>query len=124
MVFGDAAGLKDFFLVHRFVHDQTAAALAKQVNRSVSTFGLSSSAAEEAWAMLMREGSGSIPLALTDWLKFHADIHTTTYTLLGQPGTVAPDLSVADFSQAQGFNDWMFVHQQMHDFESSQLGLT
>jgi len=124
MVFGDREGLRDFFLVHRFVHDQTAEALTKTLGRSTSTFGLSSGPAEDAWATLMQEGEGAVSAALTDWLKFHADIHSTTYTLLGQPGTVAPDLSVADFTKAESFSDWMFVHQSMHDFEYAQLGLT
>jgi hypothetical protein len=65
-----------------------------------------------------------MPPALRDWLKLHADMHTQSYALIAGAGTVAPDLSVADFSRAESFNDWMFVHQSMHDFEQQQLGLT
>lgn len=123
--FKDAQGLRNFLLVHQFVHDQTATALNARFSVPVSSFGISSIFAEDAWLSVMTEGKGAImPDSLKDWLKIHADIHTQSYTLLGQSPTTAPDLSVADFSQAQGFDDWMFVHQQMHDFEYSQLGLS
>jgi hypothetical protein len=124
-VFGDAQGLASFFLAHRFIHDATAKALTAQFGSAASTFGLSSGTAERAWAELMQGEAGTPPPdALKDWLKYHADIHSESYTLIAGTGTVAPDLSLADFSQEQGFADWMFVHQQMHDFEYQQLGLT
>jgi hypothetical protein len=127
--FNDAMGLKSFFLVHQFVHDQEAGALTAKYQIPISTFGISSQAAEEAWGEIMRQGAagekvGKVPQALRDWLKYHADMHTQAYTLLGSSPTVAPDLSVADFSMQQSFDDWMFVHQAMHDFEYQQLGLT
>lgn len=124
----DAEGLKSFLLTHRFVHEQTATALTAKYAVPASSFGLGSEAAEAAWIQIMRLGAQGekepVPTALQDWLKNHADLHTSAYALLGQSPTVAPDLSLADFSTAQGFGDWMFVHQNMHDFEYQQLGLT
>lgn len=127
--YNDAQGLKSFFLAHRFIHDAEAGAISAKFNIPFSTFGVSSSAAEAAWESVMQQGARGervheMPASLRDWLQLHAQIHTSSYTLIGGQGTVAPDLSVADFSQAQGFDDWMFVHQSMHDFEQQQLGIT
>lgn len=122
--FGDTEGLKDFFLVHRFVHELTAAALTAKYHVAVGTFAVSSSNAEQAWVKLMQDKQGPTPPALQDWLSIHADMHNQAYALLGGPGTVAPDLSIADFSSAEQFNDWMSAHQSMHDYEYSQLGLS
>lgn len=127
--FNDGPGLKSFFLAHRFIHDAEALAITAKFRVPFSTFGISSSAAEEAWEAVMRAGAegeklGEMPPALRDWLTLHAQIHTSSYSLFGSTGTVAPDLSVADFSSAQSFGDWMYVHQQMHDFEQQQLGIS
>ena len=127
--YNDPEGLKSFLLVHRFVHLETSAKLTATFNVAATTFGLDSQIAEDAWIQSMQKGAKGEKLAkqpesLRDWLKLHADMHTQTYTLLGQTPTVAPDLSLADFSSAESFFDWMYVHQQMHDFEYQQLGLT
>jgi hypothetical protein len=124
--FNDRLGLQNFLLVHRYVHDATAAALTARFHQPASSFGLGSVVAEEAWSKLMAEGKtpAKVPAALQDWLNTHYHIHTNTYALLGQTPTTAPDLSVVDFSSSDQFYDWMFVHQEMHDFEYQQLGLT
>lgn len=124
--FADAQGLRDFFLVHQFVHDEEAAALTAQFGVPATTFGVLSPAAEEAWVQLMAAGSPRqpAPLALQDWLRLHAQIHINTYAQLGQNPTTAPDLSLVDFSSPNEFYDWMYVHQQMHDFEQSTLGVS
>jgi hypothetical protein len=124
--FNDDAGLRNFLFVHRFVHDATAAALTAKYGVPASSFGLASVIAEEAWLSLMKSGKTPQrpPVALQDWLKTHAQIHVATYALLGQTPTAAPDLSVVDFSAADQFYDWMYVHQSMHDFEYASLGLT
>jgi hypothetical protein len=121
----DAPGLQNFLLVHRFVHEETANALTARFLVPVTSFGLEGEEAQIAWTQLMASGKTppEMPLPLKDWLKLHADMHTQSYGLLGQSSTVAPDLSVVDFSQRQQFDDWMFVHQSMHDFEYQQLGL-
>jgi hypothetical protein len=124
--FGDDSGMKNFFLVHRFIHDQTAAALSAKFHVASSSFGIYDSLADEAWLALMKNGKAGTrpPPALAGWLKIHADIHVANYTLLGQTPTTAPDLSLVDFGDQEQFYDWMFVHSQMHDFEQSSLGLT
>ena len=124
--FNDRQGLQNFLLMHRFVHLETANALTAKFGVPVSTFGIDSQIAEEAWLELMKKPKpGSpVPIALQDWLNVHADMHNQSYTLLGSTPTTAPDLSIADFSSAGQFYDWMYVHQQMHDFEYQQLGLT
>ena len=73
---------------------------------------------------IMQSREGPMPQALIDWLQVHAVIHDQTYALLAGVGTVAPDLSVADFSQPQQFYDWMYAHQQMHDYAHQTLGLS
>jgi hypothetical protein len=123
-IFGDVVGLQTFFLDHRVVHEATASAVTTKYKVSASTLGLSSEAAQEAWARLMAEREGPIPDALHDWLLFHAQIHNQTFALIGGTGFVAPDISIADFSQPGHFYDWMSVHQQMHDYEQQQLGLS
>ena len=126
--FNDSDGIRSFLLVHRFVHDETAAALTAKFGLPVSSFGLDSQVAEDAWVHSMREGAQrrklQQPASLQDWLNIHAYIHNQTYTLLAGQGTVAPDLSLVDFSDAEQYYDWMEVHQAMHDYEYQQLGLT
>lgn len=124
--FGDAEGLRNFMLAHRFVHRQTADALTAQFSVAASSFGLTSAPAEEAWVSLMRdkEASDEARVALADWLKFHADMHTQAYTLLSRTTTAAPDLSNVDFASEEQFYEWMLAHQEMHEFEQSSLGLT
>lgn len=127
--FNDPQGLKNFLLVHRFVHLETANALSAKFHIPVSTFGIDSQLAEDAWLQSMDAGAKGqklqrVPTSLQDWLNVHANMHNQTYTLLGQTPTVAPDLSLADFSQADQFYDWMYVHQEMHDWEYQNLGLS
>jgi hypothetical protein len=123
--FGNTDALRHFMLDHRFVHELESVALKSKFNAQQSTFGLGSSVAEAEWAELMRgdPGHGQAPPALRDWLLLHAEMHVQAYTLLGQSPTFAPDLSVVDFSVPGQFYDWMYAHQQMHDWEQSQLGL-
>ena len=124
LAFGDLEGLRNFLLLHRVVHDQEAAALTAKFHSPVSTFGVMDEAAEAEWARLMRSKPGTkASLALVNWLYLHAQIHNQSYALLNGATTVAPDLSQVDFSSASQFNDWMYVHQQMHDFEQSSLGI-
>jgi len=123
--FKDEQAIRAFILAHEFVHLETANALTAKYGVTVSTFGLESPFAEEEWIKSMNSDPGSgTPAALRDWLNFHAYMHTQTYSLLGQNPTVAPDLSVVDFSSEEQFYDWMYVHMEMHDFEYSSLGLT
>lgn len=124
--FGDDQGMKNFFFVHRFVHDATAQALTARFGVNASSFGIVDSLAEDAWLKLMRDKKPGqkIPNSLLGWLKIHSDMHIATYTLLGQTPTTAPDLSQVDFGSEDQFYDWMFVHQEMHDFEQQSLGLT
>jgi hypothetical protein len=123
--FGDESGMKNFFLVHRFIHDQTAAALTAKFHVAASSFGIFDSKADDEWLNLMKNAKPGTtpPPSLRNWLKIHADIHVATYTLLGQTPTTAPDLSLVDFGDQEQFYDWMFVHQSMHDFEQASLGL-
>lgn len=122
--YGDVSGLQTFFNDHRFVHDATANALSLKFGGSFSSFGLYSVIAETAWIQIMKSRRGPMPQALIDWLQIHNVIHNQTYRFLGGTGTVAPDLSVVDFSHPVQFYDWMYVHQQMHDFEQATLGIS
>lgn len=123
--FGDSDALRHFMLDHRFVHEAESVAFRAKFGAQQSTFGLGGAQALDEWIELMQgeHGHGRPPPALDDWLKIHAFMHIQAYTLLGQSPTFAPDLSVVDFSVPQQFYDWMYSHQQMHDWEQSQLGL-
>lgn len=125
--YGDAQGLRQFMLDHRFVHAQTAFAVVTQFNVSLPSIGLSSSAAEDAWIALMEAGQRGehqvTPLALTDWLNLHSQLHQYEYEVIA-PSISAPDLSTVDFSKADQFYDWMQAHQQIHDSISQALGIT
>jgi hypothetical protein len=122
--FSDTDGLLHFLNDHRFVHDQESTYLTAQFGGQFPTFGLFSSIAEDNWIQLMRTRQGPVPRALQDWLQIHASIHNQTYQAIAGEGTVAPDLSVVDFSKPDQFYDWMYVHQQMHDYEQQFLGFS
>lgn len=125
LAFGDIDGFRNFFLLHRIVHDEEATAFTAQFNVAFSTFGVQDSSAEEAWSKLMKSKPGTKPpQSLIDWLYLHSQIHIQAYDLLGGTPTTAPDLSQVDFSSPDQFYDWMYVHQQMHDFEQQSLGIT
>jgi hypothetical protein len=121
--FGDTDGLQHFFLDHRTVHDQTALALSQRLGRVYSTVGVFDVLAEDSWLALMRQETQAPSRQLLDWLILHSVIHQNT--LLALTGeTTDIDLSQVDFAQPDQFYDWMFVHQQVHDYEQAQLGLT
>ena len=122
--FGNEKALQTFFFDHRVVHEQTSATLTAKHGGAFSTFGISSPIAENQWLEAMKTSQGPMPDALQDWLRYHAAIHNATYLTIAGSGTVAPDLSVVDFSKADQFYDWLYVHQQMHDFEQSSLGIS
>ena len=123
--FGDAMGLKSFFLAHRYIHDATSAAITTKYGITLSTYGMDDERALEAWIKRMQEGKeGKTPDELHQWLTLHQQVHVNTYAALGQSDTEAPDLSEVDFGQKMQFDDWMLTHQSMHDFEQSQLGIT
>jgi len=122
--FGDEGGLRHFFLDHYTVHLQTANALSVKYSAPFSTIGLMDVLSEDAWVGLTTGRLKQTTPALRDWLILHATIHDTTEQQIVSVGLYAPDLSVVDFSQPGQFYDWMYVHQEMHDYEQQALGLT
>ena len=123
--FGDAVGLRCFLLDHGFAHIQTSQALTAKYGGTYTTFGVQrAAAAEDNWVEMMATRRGPPDQAMIDWLALHAYIHQETYQTIGGNGTVAPDLSVVDFSSPIQFYDWMYAHQQMHDYEQGALGIT
>jgi len=123
-VFGDTASLRQFMLDHNTVHLQTSGALTKKFGGAYSTVGLIDAQAEDAWAEVMEREEGPMPDSLNGWLELHNLMHNQTYQLLNGVGATAPDLSLVDFSKPEQFYIWMFVHQQMHDYEQQTLGLS
>jgi hypothetical protein len=124
IVFGDPVGLRAFLMDHVFVHEQESQALQALTGETFSTIGLLSQQADDAWVGLMERRQRPTPQPLTDWLQLHALMHDQIYEAIAGEGTVAPDLSVVDFSQEAQFYDWMFAHQSMHDYEQGILGLS
>jgi hypothetical protein len=122
--FNDARALSDFMLVHRLVHLETANALSQQFKVPASTVGIEAQAAEDAWIRLMADKKApKNPTALRTWLDLHQQIHLATYELLGGDQSSSPDLSQVDFSNESEFYDWLQVHQEVHDYEQSTLGI-
>lgn len=122
MLFGDSQSLFDFFLVHRLLHDQYAAAIVAKGGATPPLGGLSSTIAVEHWAAAMKpDGRGDSPVLL-DWLRLHQNIHQAEYALLGF-GQI-PDLEDIDFSKEGQFYDWMFAHADIHLITSQALGVT
>jgi hypothetical protein len=120
--FGDVPALRQFFLDHYTVHIQTAQALGTTYGGIFSTTGLFDQLAEDAWVEVMSQRTpASRPLAY--WLILHNQIHQTTEQQIVSAGLNAPDLSIVDFSKEDQFYDWMYVHQEMHDYEQQALGL-
>jgi hypothetical protein len=123
--FGDGASLRQFMLDHATVHNAEAVALHARTGGVFSTFGLLDEMAEDDWIALMERGEPTpTPAPLQAWLEQHSLMHDQTYATLAGTGTVAPDLSIVDFSNPAAFYTWMFVHQQMHDYEQQTLGLS
>jgi hypothetical protein len=123
--FGDADGLRQFMLDHKFVHEQTAAAISSTQGISFGTYGVGSEAAEEEWVAMMQAGKRQrSPPALTDWLQLHSNIHQAEFSALNQPVLAQVDLSEVDFSSPTQFYDWMYAHQVIHDQVQQILGLT
>jgi hypothetical protein len=123
--FGDIQGLRNFWIVHSFVHLAEATAFTQKYGVPFSSALIDSAGAEDAWTQVTQAGKPGqpVPPVLRDWLQNHAQNHINAYTLLGQSPTDAPDLSQVDFSSPDQFYDWLYVHQQMHDFEQTSLGI-
>jgi hypothetical protein len=123
--FGDIPGLRNFWIVHSFVHLAEATAFTQKYHVPFSSALIDSASAEDAWTKLAQSQKPGQPCppVLRDWLQNHAQNHINAYTLLGQSPTDAPDLSQVDFSSPDQFYDWLYTHQQMHDFEQTSLGI-
>jgi len=124
--FGDADGLRSFALAHRFVHTQTALALAVRANSLVvPSGGLWGQLYEDAWIEQMRASLRDEPIGVpppvNDWLRQHAQVHQDEYNALNV-GQV-PDLSNVNFGNAEQFYDWMDAHRQIHTIVQNLLGL-
>lgn len=62
------------------------------------------------------------PKSDADWKLNHQSEHESIYFDLGLTGV--PDLSTVDFNDEGEFNDWMLLHQQVHQFINSTLNIT
>lgn len=120
---GDKDAMRHFFLDHYMVHIQTSQALQARFGGSFSTTGLMDALAEDALVQLMGGPGQQTPAVLFNWLILHNIVHQVTEQRIVTLNLNAPDLSIVDFSQADQFYDWMFVHQELHDFEQQALGL-
>jgi hypothetical protein len=124
MNFGDDNALRHFFLDHYMVHLDTARAVSAKQGTAYGTIGLQDTLAEDAWIALMREETQVTADALHNWLILHNSIHQGTDAVITPGGLDAPDLSVVNFAKQDQFYDWMYVHQELHNFEQQALGLT
>jgi hypothetical protein len=124
--FGDAEGLRGFFLAHRFTHAQTALALAVAGSGVTPGGGLWGQLYEDSWIEQMRatlrEEPIEVPPAVRDWLNQHAQLHQDEYSALSI-GDV-PDLSNVNFGSPSQFYDWMDAHRQVHDIVAGVLRIS
>jgi hypothetical protein len=123
MNFGDNDALQHFFLDHRLIHEQEARAITTRTGQVHSTFGVFDALAEESWLALNSRQTREPSRPLLNWLILHSSVHQNLVAALAG-ADIQTDLSIVDFSDADQFYDWMYVHQQYHDFEQQQLGLT
>lgn len=119
--FGDVDGLRDFFLVHRFVHEAYGVTIAAKGGPATPTAAVGSDVGLDAWSVAMlgeveQQGPG-----LVDWLQLHQELHQAEYSALGFG--LLPDLRDVDMTNEQQFYDWMYGHQQIHDLVGGALGI-
>ena len=121
--FGHVDGLKDFFFVHRLVHDQVDAVIAVKGQGNMPNATLDSQRALDAWVKLMQgeEADAQEQEALTDWLQLHANLHQAEYSALHLG--VSPDLGVVDFAQESQYYDWQYAHSAVHDTLGQATGV-
>lgn len=124
MRFGDEVGLKDFFFVHRLVHQGVDAVIATRGNGVMPNAAIDSTLALAAWLAFMRQDdvNDEERYALNDWLQLHDQLHQDEYAAFGLGQ--APTLGSVDFSNDQQFYDWMFVHGAVHDTLNLAAGIT
>lgn len=122
MAFGDTQALKDFALVHRFVHSANCAAIQRKGLGATPAALVDATPAMDAWAALMRHDENVDAQPLVDWLQLHGNLHQAEYDAIG--AGEAPDLTSVDFRSPEQFYDWMAAHQAIHDQVGQILGVT
>jgi len=124
--YGDDVGVSTFALAHRFAHEQEAQAIAtKFPGQVIQTFNVGAEEIVGPWQQMMADPDAPIPQGMFDWLISHNTNHTEMLALLPANATlVQVDLSIVDFRDPDQMYEWMFLHQQMHDYEQSALGIT
>ena len=120
MPYGDAAALEDWFLAHRFEHEQTSAALGSKFGATISTAAIGSGAAARAWVEVMRGGPTS--KELSDWLSLHWNLHQSEFDAMGFGQ--APDLREVNFGSKAESDDWHYAHAAIHAAVQQNLGLS
>ena len=122
MLFGDEQSLRDFFLVHRMVHDAYSKAIIAKGGPVMPTGGLSNEFALKEWGALMRGADIGKAAVLRDWLELHQNLHHAAYAAVGFG--LLPDLVDTDFAQEDQFYDWMFGHEAIHALIGQAVGVT
>lgn len=101
--FDDADAFLDFQLAHVLAHDRIA-----QVLYSGSGFYQT--------YPLYDENHGD-----AGWKLDHQTEHESIFTLLQMDGL--PDLTTVDFDKRDEFENWMLLHQQVHERINNALGI-
>ena len=101
--FGDDDAWDDFSLAHSLAHDKIAQVMYSNSNY-YETYPL-----EET------------PQHDRNWLLNHQSEHQSIFSLLNLTGL--PDLSTVDFAKQDEFEDWVFLHSQIHTTINAQLGI-
>lgn len=121
MAFGDAMGLREFSLAHRFAHAANAQAIVAQFGVAVAGFDMGDERVISEWALLMGGQIEAPTQGMRDWLALHSLVHEDEYKALGFG--IATNLIDVNFADRGQFDDWMQAHQQSHDQVSSALGI-
>lgn len=101
--FDDDDAFRDFQLVHGLSHDRIAAVMYG-TSKFYQTYPLYDTP---------REDSG--------WKLDHQTEHQSIFTLLALTGL--PDLATVDFDKQDEFENWMLLHQQVHQRINAALGI-
>jgi len=118
--YGDADGLRNFFLTHSIAHRLYAIAAVGRFNTSLPSLNLYDTSALDSWIQCMHDGA-NVTQALRAWLEAHNNLHQSELQLVNQSGLY--DFSVLNPQSEEQFYDWMQTHQAIHDYEAIAFGV-
>lgn len=122
--YGDEDGVKIFALAHQLTHDAESAAFAAQ-GIQVGDYEVGSQEVVQPWINAMRNPEEPQDPGLWLWLQMHNQAHQQMLANLPIAQSIGGvDLSMVDFRDPDQMYQWLTMHQQIHDYEQQQLGIS